>query len=114
MAFLKVHAVYIITRGTIHNAAHLRPKARHGAHAAALQRAIDGAAAQIECSKLLSYLTQGDDFRVRGGVTRPFRLIVSFGDHFSVAHNNASHFPRPWCLISNSRLFYSEPHELFI
>lgn len=39
---LKIDRVDIVSSRSVHDSAHSRPKARHRAHAAGLQRAVDG------------------------------------------------------------------------
>ena len=95
MPQLEINTVYIVAAGPVDDSSDICPDARHRAHGAGLQRAVETRASKINVPPLGCQFTYRDHLSVGRGIKVQIPLVKRFGDHLAVFYNHAADFARP-------------------
>ena len=110
----EVHRVYVVTSGAVDDAADAGPEAGHGAHAAGLQRAVQGKAFERIGLELGAEPADDDHLRVRCRVVAHLAFIEAGAKGCIVPDEHRADLGTARCLLTLARLLNGEAHEVEI
>jgi len=90
------------------------PNTSRCTHTAGLQSDVESGAGEIFRLRLLTQLSQRDDFRMGGRIVPHFSFVVAGGDDLTIAHDDAADLARARGKVACPGLFDGGAHEVFI